>query len=104
MEAADPEGQHRSVLPESVLAAFRKIAGKDNVLSSPAELLLYAYDAAIDRAVPSAVVLPETTGQVSAVVKICAQYKIPFVARGAATNLCGATIPCRGPWCWPLRG
>ncbi|MBI2915847.1 MAG: FAD-binding protein, partial [Elusimicrobia bacterium] len=67
--------------------------GHKNVLSKKADLQLYSYDSAIDRALPSAVLFPENTEQVSALVKICHKHKIPFVARGAGTNLCGGTIP-----------
>lgn len=83
----------RQRLPEIILKAFREIVGKKNLLSQDVELLLYSYDSAIDRALPSAVVFPETAQQISEILKICHQNKIPFVARGAGTNLCGGTIP-----------
>lgn len=77
----------------SILRQFQQIVSEKNVLTKEVELLLYSYDAALDRAIPSCVVLPETAEQVSSIVKICHQNKIPFVARGAGTNLCGGTIP-----------
>jgi glycolate oxidase len=45
------------------------------------------------RTLPSAVVLPRTTAEVSAVIKICAAHSIPFVARGAGTGLSGGSLP-----------
>lgn len=77
----------------SNLKNFQRIVGENNVLYKEVDLRLYSYDAALDRACPSAVIFPENTEQLSAVVKICFQNKIPFVARGAGTNLCGGTIP-----------
>lgn len=85
--------QRSEILPNSLLRQFQQIVGEKNVLSKEVELLLYSYDAALDRALPCAVVLPESAEQVSAIVKICYQNKIPYVVRGAGTNLCGGTIP-----------
>ena len=48
------------------------------------------------RTVPSAVVLPRTAEQVQAVVRVCAQHRIPFVARGSGTGLSGGALPAEG--------
>ena len=42
---------------------------------------------------PSAVLLPENTEQVQAILKICHAEKIPFVARGSGTGLSGGALP-----------
>ncbi|MEH6584093.1 MAG: FAD-linked oxidase C-terminal domain-containing protein [Halioglobus sp.] len=42
---------------------------------------------------PLLVLLPETIEQVQRVLKICYQYQIPVVARGAGTGLCGGAMP-----------
>ncbi|MBI2118909.1 MAG: FAD-binding protein [Elusimicrobia bacterium] len=77
----------------SNLKDFQRIVGENNVLYKEIALRLYSYDAALDRAYPTAVIFPENKEQISAIVKICYKNKIPFVARGAGTNLCGGTIP-----------
>src|SRR3989344_4326374 len=77
----------------SNLKDFQRIVGENNVLYKEIALRLYSYDAALDRACPTAVLFPENKEQISALVKICYKNKIPFVARGAGTNLCGGTIP-----------
>ena len=41
------------------------------------------------RGLPSVVVLPETTDQVSAVLKVCGELGSPVVARGAGTGSVG---------------
>lgn len=43
--------------------------------------------------IPLAVVLPQTTAQVSAVMRYCRKYGIPVVPRGAGTSLSGGAIP-----------
>ena len=44
---------------------------------------------------PMVVALPETEGQVAAVLKICRQLSVPVVARGAGTGLSGGAMPHR---------
>ena len=48
------------------------------------------------RAIPGAVVLPRTTAQVQAIIRLCHQHRIPFVARGAGTGLSGGALPALG--------
>ncbi|MGR6466667.1 FAD-linked oxidase C-terminal domain-containing protein [Rhizobium sp. PAMB 3182] len=58
------------------------------------ELVPFETDAFIAyRRVPLAVALPQTTEQVSAVMKYCHRYGIPVVPRGAGTSLSGGAIP-----------
>ena len=42
---------------------------------------------------PLAVVLPDSTEQVQAVLRICHRERIPFVARGSGTGLSGGALP-----------
>ncbi len=84
------------IVSDNILDQFRKILGDENVLTGEVACAIYSFDSALDRATPSAVLFPETTHQISQVVKICSTHKIPFVARGAGTNLCGGVIPLHG--------
>ncbi len=45
------------------------------------------------RALPKAVVLPETEAQVQQVLKLCKRLNVPVVARGAGTGLSGGAMP-----------
>ncbi len=42
---------------------------------------------------PLLVVLPETIEQVRRVIRVCHEYQIPIVARGAGTGLCAGAMP-----------
>jgi glycolate oxidase len=70
--------------------------GSDGVKTATEDLAVYAFDAYTDGGTPSAVVLPQTTRDVSAVVKIARDCGEPIVARGAGTGLCGGAVPTVG--------
>jgi len=75
---------------------LQAIVGKGNVLHDRASLAVYEYDASLFRGRPDVVVFASTTEQVSQIVKLANRERIPFVARGAGTNLSGGTAPTRG--------
>jgi glycolate dehydrogenase FAD-linked subunit len=78
-------------------AVRTEIAGLVSVgglITEPAQLRTYECDGLTGyRVVPALVVLPATTEEVAAVVKVCAREHIPFVARGAGTGLSGGALP-----------
>jgi glycolate oxidase subunit GlcD len=84
------------MVDRKVVRALARVVGRRNVLTEPADLLLYSYDSSTARGRPEAVVLPAATEEVSGVVKVCARHGIPFVARGAGTNLSGGSVAPRG--------
>jgi glycolate oxidase len=63
------------------------------VVSARQELLSYDCDGlTLHRYQPPLVVLPETTEQVAAVVRLCHERGVPFVARGSGTGLSGGAL------------
>ncbi|WP_034762408.1 glycolate oxidase subunit GlcD [Rossellomorea vietnamensis] len=73
------------------------IVGEDNYRDTPAEKLVYSYDATPNyQSMPDAIIVPRSTGEVSAIVKICNEHGIPIVPRGSGTNLCAGTCPTEG--------
>ena len=70
--------------------------GTDAVKAAPEDLAVYAFDAYTDAGLPSAVVLPRSTREVCAIVKIARDLREPIVARGAGTGLCGGAVPVAG--------
>ena len=80
----------------SLLNQLKRIVGDDGVLAEKGERAVYENDAyPLEKAAPLATVLPSTTGQVAAVVKLCAARALPFAPRGAGTGLAGGTL-CPG--------
>jgi glycolate oxidase len=81
-----------SVLQQRLIEAL----GSDAVKTAPEDLAVYAFDAYTDGGLPSAVVLPQSTRDVSTIVKIARDCREPIVARGAGTGLCGGAVPRAG--------
>ncbi len=76
-----------------LLADLRALLPPDRIVASPQDLFAYECDAQTwDRALPLAVVFPETTAEVSAVVGACARRDVPFLPRGAGTGLSGGVV------------
>ncbi|WP_108501319.1 FAD-linked oxidase C-terminal domain-containing protein [Paracoccus indicus] len=84
-----------SVLAQrSAIVARLKTALPGAVIDDPAETRAYECDAlSAYRCAPLAVVLPETTAQVSQLLAICHELRVPVVPRGAGTSLAGGSMP-----------
>ena len=79
---------------DGVRQEIASLVGPGGVISEPAQLRTYECDGLTGyRVTPALVVLPVSTEEVSAVVKVCARERIPFVARGAGTGLSGGSLP-----------
>jgi glycolate oxidase len=84
------------MLPAEAIQKLRKIAGDDAVLHQPQDLMLYEYDGSVEKSTPDCVVLPRTTEQVAAIVKLAKEFELPLVGRGAGTGLSGGAIARSG--------
>src|SRR5512136_474440 len=81
---------------DKLIEEMAKIVGKENVLFSETDLLLYGYDASLFKGRPDCIVLPGSTEDVSKIVKFAHKEGIPIIGRGSGTNLSGGTVPTRG--------
>ena len=72
---------------------LRSLVPPRGVVAARQELLAYDCDGlTLARHEPRLVVLPETTEQVAAVVRCCAELNVPFIARGSGTGLSGGAL------------
>src|SRR5436305_2610426 len=79
---------------EAIVAALRAIVPGEGVIDKTAEMLPYESDGLMAyRQPPMVVVLPDTTEQVSKVLKFCFEQGIKVVPRGAGTSLSGGALP-----------
>lgn len=83
-----------SPLNENFINQCIALVGSKNVIADPESLRVYECDALLAlRALPQLVVLPETTEQVQALLRLCYSRGVPVVARGAGTGLAGGALP-----------
>ncbi len=75
---------------------LRGALGAENVKTAPEDLSVYSFDAYSEGKLPTAVVIPCDTRQVSAIVKIAREFEEPIIARGAGTGLCGGAVSVEG--------
>ena len=75
---------------------LRAIVGAEDVISHPEDLLVYEYDGSVDRSIPSAVIFPTSTEEVSRVLALTHREGVPVVGRGSGTGLSGGAIAPEG--------
>ena len=80
----------------AALAELGALVAPGSLLTSAAELAVYSYDGALDRARPDAVLVARSVAEVQRAVAWCAKHRVAFIARGAGTNLSGGCIPLKG--------
>jgi glycolate oxidase len=89
-------------LREEIKGALVVALGENKVLWKPADLLPYAADNSrmrpeeVFKHPPDLVVLPESTSEVQAVVKLAAKHMIPLIPKGGGSNRTGMLIPIHG--------
>ncbi|MBY6003791.1 FAD-binding protein [Salipiger bermudensis] len=77
-----------------IVARLREVLPADAVIDDEAETRAYECDALTAyRCPPLCAVLPSTTEEVSAVLKICHEEGVPVVPRGSGTSLAGGALP-----------
>jgi glycolate oxidase len=81
---------------DALIGQLRAALGEDAVYADSVDMLAYEYDAGFERHTPDIVVLPRTTEQVQAVVRLAGAAGTPIVARGAGTGLCSGAVPLQG--------
>ena len=78
----------------AALERFSALLPPERLLLRPAELAAYESDGLTAfRTRPLAVAIPETQEEVIALVRLCHELEMPFVARGSGTSLSGGSLP-----------
>lgn len=81
----------------SVIKQFEQIVGPRAVLHRYEDLVAYECDGyTVHKGVPSLVVFPKSTQEVSEVVRILHNNRIPYLPRGAGTGLSGGATALNG--------
>ncbi|MGB4703566.1 MAG: FAD-binding oxidoreductase [Candidatus Saccharicenans sp.] len=75
------------------------ISGENNVLTCREEVCGYAHDeyvCQLEGCAPEVVVRPGSVEEVSAILKLASEYRIPVTPRGGGTGLAGGCVPVHG--------
>jgi glycolate oxidase len=89
-----PEKTESTLSNSALIDALRQIIPAGSLLFAEEDLKPYECDGlSAYRAIPLAVVLPETIEQVQQVLILCHEHRVPVVARGAGTGLSGGALP-----------
>ncbi len=84
-------------LTTAIIEQFRQISGAGFVLLDEESLNNYGHDETEHLSFPPEVVIrPRTTAEISAIMKICNEHRIPVTPRGAGTGLSGGALPHLG--------
>ncbi|HEY1404798.1 MAG TPA: FAD-binding protein, partial [Pyrinomonadaceae bacterium] len=81
---------------EDVLVALREIVGEEHVLVDEDKVEPYAADAVKEKFPPEAVLLPQTTAEVCAILKLANERRFPVTARGGGVGYTGGAVPVEG--------
>ena len=68
------------------------LLGVQGVLYQPEDLMLYEYDGSVELGSPKCIVFPNSTREVSEIVRLADRYDVPLLGRGAGTGLSGGAI------------
>jgi glycolate oxidase len=79
-----------------VLDKLRSIVGTGNVVVDPEKVEPYGADAVKEKFPPEAVVFPESTEQMVAILKLANEYLFPVTARGGGVGYTGGAVPIDG--------
>ena len=97
MASPTPPPAESATVAAELLERFRRLLGDDGVLASRDELMVYECDGyVVEKKSPDVVLFPTTTAEVAEIVRICNQFDVPFVPRGAGTSLAGGCLPVGG--------
>ena len=93
MEMPAPNQNVLKQKPELVKRLL-SVLPRDAVIDHEAETKAYECDAlSAYRCPPIAAVLPKTTEEIAAILKICNEMQVPVVPRGSGTSLSGGALP-----------
>jgi len=86
----------RQAMESRLIDRFVDVVGKAGVLHTPEDLAVYSYDGTFAEGQPDLILLPETTEQVSQIVRLAGEARLPIVPRGMGSGLAAGSIPMPG--------
>lgn len=85
------------MLDDAIARKLRSIVGEAHFRDDMEARVAHSYDGTpMLQSLPDGVIYPGDTKQVSEIMKVLSEHKIPIVSRGSGSNLCGGTVPVEG--------
>jgi D-lactate dehydrogenase (cytochrome) len=84
------------MLTQTQLQPLTKLFNKRQLATDKVELITYEVDAGFDRGKPDGVFYPESTADVSRIMRWASEQRVPLIARGAGTGLSGGAVAEHG--------
>jgi glycolate oxidase len=79
-----------------IIQILAEIVGRENVSTEKADLLCYSYDATQQKFRPEVVIFPLRAEEISRVMRLANDEKIPVFPRGAGSGFTGGSLPTSG--------
>ena len=83
-------------MEDKIKSILKDIVGADHFSDQLIDLVSYSYDASDHDHRPEAAVWPLHTEQVSKIMRVAHENRLPVIPRGAGTGLAGGAVPIRG--------
>jgi glycolate oxidase len=84
------------MLNQQLINQLAAIVGPDNVSTRTVDRITHSFDATQRQCLPDAVVHPGSTEEISRIVRLADQEKIPVLPRGAGSGFTGGSLPIHG--------
>ncbi|MCB1775115.1 MAG: FAD-binding protein [Gammaproteobacteria bacterium] len=75
---------------------MRQLFDRNGLLTEAGDCWAYGYDNSRRHALPQAVCFATDIAEITALVQLCRQHRVPLVTRGRGTGTTAATVPLRG--------
>jgi len=83
-------------IDKEIYKKLENIVGKQFISSADIDRVCHSYDATKQRHLPDVVIRPNSAQEISEIMKIANEYRIPVYPRGAASGLTGGAVPLYG--------
>jgi glycolate oxidase subunit GlcD len=79
-----------------IIEEIKKIVGPEHVFDDRVECISYSRDLSVHEGIPDVVVFAHTTEQISGIMKLANEAKVPVTVQGSGTATTGASLPVEG--------
>ncbi|MCL2789879.1 MAG: FAD-binding protein [Desulfobulbus sp.] len=84
------------MLTEHILQRLASIVGPEHVATGTVDRITHSFDATQQQFLPDVVVHPGTTEEISRIVQLANEERVPIVPRGAGSGFTGGSLPIHG--------